>query len=137
MSPLPPFFYRFFDALERCQPHLPHSVECRTIVVYAPGHLGDFLQMTPMLETLRKWTVGKRVVWLVGAWTLDLARRYGDWADDIQEFPPQKAVLIRGNHQWKRNVFQQWRKLQHIWREGVERVLRLPCSTDNKIGQER
>lgn len=112
--------YRFFDALEWLGPHSNHPAERNEIVVYAPGHLGDFLQMTPMLKALRMWAVGKQVTWLVGAWTLDLARRYKDWADDIREFSPQKTTLVRGNAKWKRCVCQQWRELLSIRREGVD-----------------
>lgn len=89
------------------------------VVVYAPGHLGDFLQMTPMLKALRTWAIGRKVTWLVGAWTMDLAQRFGHWADDIREFSPQQDTLIRGNASWKRNAFRQWMVLRNLQRQGI------------------
>lgn len=91
-----------------------------SVVVYAPGHLGDFLQITPMLKALRTWAVGRKVIWLVGAWTLELAHRYGGWADEICEFSPQQDTLTRGNARWKRNVFSQWRDLRKLRTKGVD-----------------
>lgn len=89
------------------------------VVVYAPGHLGDFLQMTPMLRTLRQSMPGRRIVWLIGGWSMELAKRYGRWADDMREFSPQKATLIRGNGKWAQSVAGQWRLLRAIQRQGV------------------
>lgn len=89
------------------------------VVVYAPGHLGDFLQMTPMLKALRAWAVGREVAWLVGAWTMELARRYEGWADRIIEFSPQQDSLTRGDARWKRNVFSQWRDLRRLRESGT------------------
>ena len=91
-----------------------------SVVVYAPGHLGDFLQITPMLKALRTWAVGRKVIWLVGAWTMGLAHRYGGWADEICEFSPQQDTLTRGNARWKRNVFSQWRDLRKLRTKGVD-----------------
>lgn len=90
------------------------------VVVYAPGHLGDFLQMTPMLKALRTWAVGRKVTWLVGAWTMELACRYAGWADEIREFSPQQDSLTRGDARWKRNVFSQWRDLRSLRANGID-----------------
>lgn len=111
--------YRFFDTIEWLGGGRSKHVRKEEIVVYAPGHLGDFLQMTPMLKELRAWAVGKKVTWLVGAWTLGLARRYAGWADEIFEFSPQLKILTRGNARWKRNVFAQWRVLRRLRKRGV------------------
>lgn len=112
--------YRCFDTLEWLGGQRTNPAERSGIVVYAPGHLGDFLQMTPMLKELRAWTAGKRVTWLVGAWSLDLALRYKNWADDIREFSPQKETLIRGNAKWKRSAIRQWLDLRGIRKTGID-----------------
>lgn len=97
--------------------------EAGGVVVYAPGHLGDFLQLTPMLRALRERTAGRKVTWLVGGWSMALARRYAAWADEIVDFSPQVETLTRGNPAWKRSVAKQWRLLRRLRKEGVDLLL--------------
>ena len=94
--------------------------EAGGVVVCASGHLGDFLQLTPMLRALRERTAGRKVTWLVGGWSMGLARRYAAWADEIAEFSPQLATLTRGNPAWERCVADQWRLLRRLRKEGVD-----------------
>ena len=112
--------YRFFDALERRRGRGPEGDGGGAVVVFMPGHLGDVLEATPMLKAVRAGAGRRRVVWLVGGWALDLARRYAGWADEVVEFSPQQDTVTRGNPQWKQGVTGQWRVLRRLGRGGVD-----------------
>lgn len=114
------WYYRFFDGLELLPLRQASNGPKREVVVHMPGHLGDLLQLTPMLRSLRAWATGRRVTWLVGAWTVELARRYTGWVDEIREFSPQQDTLTRGNASWKRNVAMQWRDLRRLRKKGID-----------------
>ena len=112
--------YRLFDAWECVASSKLPEGEKRAVVVWAPGHLGDFLQMTPMLRALRKWATDRQVIWLVGAWTMELVLRYKGWADEILEFSPQQDSLTRGDSRWTRNVSSQWVDLRKLRQRGID-----------------
>jgi ADP-heptose:LPS heptosyltransferase len=75
--------------------------------------------MTPMLRALRDAMWGRRIIWLIGGWSMELAKRYEGCADEIRVFSPQKATLMRGDGKWAQSVTEQWRILRAIKRQGV------------------
>lgn len=115
--------YRFFDALEFLGARKAFGQHSRHVVVYAPGHFGDFLQLTPMLRSLREKLPRDKITWLIGGWNMELARRYAEWADDIVEFSPRKDTLLRGEKRWMQSVARQWRCLRDLRAEGIDLLL--------------
>lgn len=98
------------------------------VVVYLPGHLGDFLEATPMLKVLRAGTAGRWVTWLVGGWSMELAKQYAGWADEMVEFSPRREALLRGRTRWRQSVWGQWRLLRRLRRTGVDTLVTcIPC----------
>ena len=73
------------------------------IVVYSPGHLGDVLHAVPMLKALRQGRSAARIVWLVGPWSIALARRYAGLVDEIREFGPNLPAFTRGRQKWRQS----------------------------------
>ncbi len=90
-------------------------------VVYLPGHLGDFLEATPMLRRLREAWEGRRIVWLVGSWGAALARRFGAYCDEVAVFSPALPNLSRG--QQPQGAWEQWRLLQRLSKAGVRALV--------------
>ena len=115
--------YRFFDEVELRTGRGAGESGGGAVVVYMPGHLGDVLEATPMLKAVRAGAGGRRVVWLVGGWAVELARRYGGWADEVVEFSPQQDTLTRGGTQWRQGVTAQWRALRRLRRGGVDALI--------------
>lgn len=111
--------YQLFAFLEMGGEAGRRPLETECVVVYAPGHLGDFLQLTPMLRFLRERLPESRIVWLIGVWTMEVATRYTDWADEIMVFSPQKETLRRHGGKGKQSVLQQWFHLRQIRQQGV------------------
>ena len=79
----------------------------KTVVVGLTGHLGDFLVATPMLRQLRRGLAGARIVWLVGAWNLEVARRYGWMCDEIWEWAEDAETQGRGRREWRQGAWEQ------------------------------
>jgi len=123
MENLSEWTYRLFDAWEFLAPRSRSAGEREHAVVYSPGHLGDFLQLTPMLKALRERMQGKEITWLIGAWCAELALRYKAWADEIVVLSPQKDTLVRGDPRWTQSVAGQWRRLREIRGKTVDWLL--------------
>lgn len=119
MRALSEWKYQVLALLELAEAHRVPISQRRIVVVYAPGHLGDFLQLTPMLRTLRTRLPACWIVWLVGGWAMEVATRHADWADEIVLFSPQKEILCRHDGKWEQGVLRQWSHLCKIRKQGV------------------
>lgn len=119
MRTLAEFKYQVLSLLEMAGEHGGPISRHGVVVVYAPGHLGDFVQLTPMLRFLRERLPESRIVWLIGEWAMEVATRYADWTDEIVVFSPQEETLRRRDGKWKQSVFKQWSHLRKIREQGV------------------
>lgn len=90
------------------------------LAVYSPGHLGDILHAVPMLRALRAGKPGAKIVWLVGPWSVSLARRYAGCADEIRVFGPNQPQYSRGKRAWRQNIWCQWRLAMDLRKGGVD-----------------
>jgi len=116
--------YHLLDACARCLAPAPAGGDA--IVVYSPGHLGDILQLVPMLKALRAGKPEAKIIWLVGAWSEGLAQRYVHLVDDLRVFSPNLPLYTRGKRQWKQGVWTQWCLARALRRGGVDTFIGAP-----------
>ena len=93
-----------------------------TVVVYSAKHLGDVLHTVPLLRRLRGAVGdGRRLIWLVGAWSEEVACRVGQGiVDEVRVFCPEWANQRRGQAGGRQTAWTQWRVAWRLRREGVE-----------------
>ena len=102
--------YHILDALARRLPAprpAPGAPSCA--VIFTPGHLGDILHTAPMIRHLRRARPDWRIVWLVGPWSIGLARHYAGMADDILPFAPDHLSYHRNQTRLRQSAAAQWR----------------------------
>lgn len=110
--------YRLLGGLAR---KLPRREGSKGIVaLYSPGHLGDVLHAVPMLKMLRAGRPDSKIIWLVGPWSEELARRYARHVDEIRVFGPNLPPYVRGKREWSQSAWRQWHMAMALRREGVE-----------------
>lgn len=96
-----------------------------TVVVYSAKHLGDVLHTVPLLRRLRGAIgVERRLVWLVGAWSEEVARRVGQGiVDEVRVYSPVWANQVRGEKKGWQTAWEQWRLAWRLRREGAEMLV--------------
>jgi heptosyltransferase III len=113
-----PWRYHFLDALA-CRRFSPVKGG-KGIVVCSLGHLGDVLHTVPMLKALRKGKPAAKIIWLVGPWSVSLARRYEEVVNEIRIFGPNLPQYTRGKREWQQSAWRQWRTAMDLRKEGAE-----------------
>ncbi|MDR0994016.1 MAG: glycosyltransferase family 9 protein [Verrucomicrobiota bacterium] len=107
-----PFRYHLLDAASRLLP--PVQSREGGLVVFSPGHMGDILLTAPMLQQFRSARPTERVTWLVGPWSLPLARHYVGFADAVWPLAPDQDIYWRGNPLWRQSLSTQWRMARRL-----------------------
>lgn len=107
-------YWRMLFLLEQTDEPAPGTsaaCEAENIVVYSPGHLGDILLTVPLMRGLRKRFPASNIKWLVGVWSLELAKRFS-YPSCVEEFSPAWYQYTRGRSRkrlrehaaWSRSV---------------------------------
>lgn len=103
--------YHILDALARRLPAPPSPPPGAppAAVVFTPGHLGDILHTAPMLRALREARPDWHTTWLVGPWSLALAKHFAGCVSEIALFAPDHLSYHRGQSRLRQSAAAQWR----------------------------
>ena len=124
--------YYVLDAVAHAWPS--RSTDGEGVVVYSPGHLGDILHTVPMLRKLRTACPSRRLYWIVGPWSENLARRYSDAVDEIVVFSPDFPNFYRTDARWRQGMWKQWDIGRRLRSAGIEYlVTTLPENTASRF----